>query len=747
MNQMTMRTRATALVAALLLSMPAAGNELQSAQDTTTAERPRIGLVLGGGGARGAAHIGVLRELERLQIPIDAVAGTSMGAVVGGLYASGMTPAELELVVADMNWAEALKDEPARSDLRFRRKEDEQRFPINPDMGLDSNGVKLPLGLIQGQRLDLILRELTIDVSHIHDFDDLAIPFRAIAADIESGEAFVMGEGDLATAIRASMSVPGVFAPVQIDGHMLVDGGLAGNLPVEIIREMDVDVIIAVDVEFPLYSMEELRSAIAISEQMLTILIRKETVRQIEMLGDDDILIRPELGTYGSADFANILETVEPGARAAVAREQELRKLSVAADAYAAWRESRAKRQTMDGKLAFVRVDQDSGIATETIESRLRVAPGDPIDVDVMTEDAARLHGLAMFEKVGYRLEEEDGETGVVFDARAKSWGPAFLRFGVSLEDDLEGATRFDARVRMTRPAVNGLGGEWRADLRFGSDLQVFNEFYQPLRFDSHFFIAPYLDYEQSNLNVFSDENVTDTVRISELTGGFDVGAEFGTIGEFRLGAFRGHGGSRVIVGDPTLPTPDFNTGGLRALLRFDTLDEAWFPREGLRAGIEWRQSNTNFGADDDYDTVKAQFDAFRSRGKTTLGIGLEYATTLSFDGAIQDLFRLGGFQRLSGFERNAISGPHAALARLLFYRRIGDSPAGLFDAPVYLGASLEAGNVWESRSQISASSALVHGSLFVGVDSYIGPLFLAAGFGEGGNSNVYLSFGAPPGR
>ena len=425
MKQMNMRMQTAAVVAALLLSVPAAGDEAESAHDTTTSERPRIGLVLGGGGARGAAHVGVLKELERLQIPIDAIAGTSMGAIVGGLYASGMSPAELESVVKDLNWAQALKDEPARNDLRFRRKEDEQRYPINPDVGLGRDGVRLPLGLIQGQRLDLLLRELTIGVSHVNDFDDLAIPFRAIAADIETGAAVVMGEGDLAKAIRASMSVPGVFAPVQIDGHMLVDGGIAGNLPVEIIREMNVDVIIAVDVEFPLYTIEELRSAIAISEQMLTILIRKETARQIEMLGDDDILIRPELGTYGSADFGNILTTVEPGIQAASAREEKLRKLSVDDETYASWLESRARPRVDNRELAFVRLEQDSEIATETFETRLRVSPGDPIEVEALADEAARLHGLALFEKVGYRLVEEDGDIGVVFDARSKSWGPA----------------------------------------------------------------------------------------------------------------------------------------------------------------------------------------------------------------------------------------------------------------------------------------------------------------------------------
>ena len=205
MNLLTMR--AIAVVASVFVAAAASAAGSDTAPDTTTAERPRIGLVLGGGGARGAAHIGVLKELERLQIPVHAIAGTSMGAIVGGLYASGMSPAELENVVAEMDWAQALKDEPARSDLRYRRKQDKQRFPINPDLGFDSDGLKLPLGLIQGQRLDLILRRLTIDSSHIDDFDDLAIPFRAVASDIETGEAYVMGRGDLATAIRASMSV------------------------------------------------------------------------------------------------------------------------------------------------------------------------------------------------------------------------------------------------------------------------------------------------------------------------------------------------------------------------------------------------------------------------------------------------------------------------------------------------------------------------------------------------------------
>jgi len=244
-------------------------------QPETNDDRPRIGLALGGGGARGAAHIGVLKELERLRIPIDAIAGTSMGAIVGGLYASGKTPDELQQLVESLDWADAFDDESERERRSFRRKQDDAAFPIPLELGLRDGSLKLPMGLVQGQKLSLILREQLLHVYDVHDFDDLPTPFRAVASDIETGEAYAMSHGDIELAIRASMSAPGIFSPVIVDGHALVDGGLVGNVPVSVVREMDVDIIIAVDVEFPLYPPEELQSALAITEQMLTILIRK----------------------------------------------------------------------------------------------------------------------------------------------------------------------------------------------------------------------------------------------------------------------------------------------------------------------------------------------------------------------------------------------------------------------------------------------------------------------------------------
>ncbi len=707
-------------------------------------ERLKIGLVLGGGGARGAAHIGVLRELERMRIPIDAIAGTSMGAIVGGLYATGMSASELEELFASLDWVEALTDTPSRKFLSFRRKQDDEQFPIKLELGLRGGELLVPKGVIQGQKLGLLLRKLTLSTSSITDFDKLPIPFRAVASDIERGEVYVIGHGDLAQAIRASLSVPGILAPVRFDERWLVDGGLVGNLPVDIMQTMDVDIIIAVDVEFPLYPAGELQSAVTISEQMLTILMRKESLRQIEHLDEQDILIRPDLGLFGSTNFGDIRETIEPGANATRVLAGRLRQLAVDDMTYTAWLGKRARPETTAEMLDFVRVIHDSRLAPEVLESRLSVAAGDLVDTERIEEDANRLYGLQLFESVSYRVVTEEGRTGVEFDARSKTWGPNYLQFGVSLEDDFEGSTGFNLAARLTRAGLNRLGAEWRTDLQIGTDPSLVSEYYQPLSFDSRVFIAPKVALRQSNLNAFVMNDRVATLRISSAQAGIDVGTELGASGEFRIGAYRGTGQARVKVGDPSLPNIDFETGGAFARLRVDTLDNARFPRHGVRADLTWNLSRPGLGADFSFDTIAAELASTWSYGKSSLQLGLSYATTINSDNAVQEFFPLGGFWRLSGLERGEISGPHAALARLVYYRRIG-SEGGLFDVPLYLGASFEAGNVWQLRSEIGFDSMLINGSLFAGMDTFFGPLYLAAGFAQGGHTNFYLFLGAPP--
>jgi NTE family protein len=733
----------------LLVCALSVGASTAIAQETGAADdaepRPRIGLVLGGGGARGAAHIGVLKELERMRIPIDAIAGTSMGAIVGGLYATGVNAADLEELVSSLDWAAALTDTPDREDLSFRRKQDEREFPINFELGVRGTELLLPKGVIQGQKLDLLLRDLTLDASHIRDFDDLPIPFRAVASDIVAGEAVVLSGGDLTLAIRASMSVPGVFAPARVDGRLLVDGGLIGNLPVDVMKGMGVDIIIAVDVEFPLYKTEELGSVLTISEQMLTILIRKETLRQIDTLGDSDVLIRPELGVFASTNFGEIAEAIPPGRKAVLRQAARLEELSLPPSEWDAHIARRQLQQQEKRPLAFVDVVHAGILSPRVLASRLSVQKGDPIDPAVLAQNANRLYGLQLYEQVSYQLSEKDGEIGVQYRATAKSWGPNFLQFGVSLEDDFEGSTGFNLATRLTRAGLNRLGAEWRTDLQLGSDPALLSEFYQPLSFDSRLFFAPRFEVRQFNLSAFSMQDTIASYRVSEGEFGLDFGRELAASGEFRVGIYRGVGEARVNVGDPALPNFKFDTGGAFARLRFDTVDNSSFPRHGLLADVEWNLSRPGFGADFAFDTIKGEVAQTWSRGKSSLQLGLSYATTLSSDNTVQDYFPLGGFLRLSGLERGEISGPHSGLARLVYYRRVGNTTGDVFETPIYLGASVEAGNVWLQRSDISFESLEINGSVFVGLDSFFGPVYLAAGFADGGQTNFYLFIGAPP--
>ena len=727
------------VVPSLLWSAVANAAPVDARQD-----RPRIGLVLGGGGARGAAHIGVLRELERMRVPIDAIAGTSMGAIIGGLYASGKTPAQLEELIVSLDWQDTFQDATSREHLLFRRKQDDEAFPMRFELGLRDGSVLLPEGLISGQKLSWILREQTLHVSNVSDFHDLPTPFRAVAADIETGEAYVMSKGDLVLAMRASMSAPGIFSPVHADGRKLVDGGLTGNVPVAAMRDMGVDIIIAVDVEFPLYEPDQLDSALSITGQMLTILIRKETLRQLEDLSESDILIRPELGDFGSTEFENIVETIEPGAEATIAQRERLGALSIDADAYAAYQAARTRSHPQAKQISFVRVRDDGPLSDKFLVSHLASRAGDAIDPVKLADDASRLYGLGLYEKVGYRLVTDGIETGVEFETVPKSWGPNILQFGLSFEDNFEGSTDFNVSARLTRTGLNSYGAEWRTDVQLGTDPFVFTEFYQPVSADSRFFVAPRANLEQRNVNAFTGADAVARYRVSEGEFGLDFGRDLGRWGEFRFGVQRGIGDARVKIGDPSLVNFEFDTGGLFARFRVDTLDDAQIPLHGARVDLIWNGSRPGLGADEHFDSIETELTSVHTSGRNTFLFGLNYATTLDSDVSIQEFFPLGGFLRLSGLERGEISGPHAGVARLVYYRRSGDS-GSLLEMPLYFGASIEAGNAWQTRADISFDSLIINGSLFASLDTYLGPLFIGAGFGEGGESSFYLFLGQPP--
>ncbi len=713
------------------------------------ATRPRICLVLSGGGARGMAHIGVLKILEDLKIPIDCIAGTSMGAIVGGLYASGMTAADIDATMRSLDWQEAFRDAPPRRDLAFRRKQDDRNFLVRLPLGLQHRKILLPKGFIQGQKLQETLRQLTLPFSSTTDFDLLPTPFRAVATDLETGTAVVMDKGDLAIAMRASMSAPGVFAPVELNGRLLVDGGLAENLPVNVARAMHADILIVSDVSFPLQQRAALDSAISISNQMLAILVRKDSDRQRASLSPQDILIEPNLGSAPATDFASPSAVIAHGEEAARAAIAKLSAYAVGDNAYRDYSARRAAREPGLPPIQFVRVDEQSKRYEKTIMAEMQPLLGKPLDLDQVGKRITELYGLGNFETLDYSLVEQGQgageETGLEVRARRKSWGPNYVRFGLNLEDDFQGNSRYNAAVRFVLTEINDLGAENLTDLQIGSDPKIVSEFYQPLNASRTWFVAPSARIEARDLPIYTKNLLVADFRDREVEADLDVGYNLGNWGEIRAGLHRTNGLTRVRLGDPTLVEQQYNNGEYFFKFSYDRLDNVHFPREGETFSLQWDANRTNLGADIASDKVTADWLVASSRGRNTILFWTSAGTTLDGNykpNALPEFYSLGGFFNLSGLAQGSLIGPHYTIARAIYFRKIGRGGEGFFEFPAYLGASLELGNTWQHRGDMSFSSAHKDASLFVAFDTFLGPVYLGSGYDTSGTAAFYLFLG-----
>lgn len=739
------RWRAGVTVAVALLC--SAGATAQSpVSDPTLEARPRIGLVLSGGGARGGAHVGVLKALERMRVPIDAIAGTSMGAVVGGLYASGMSADQIETLLGSFDWVDAFRDRPSRTDLDFRRKEDDREFLVHLPVGYGGGELKVPKGLIQGQKLVAKLREALLPVSTLQRFDDLPIPFRALATDLANGEPVVLDHGSLALALRASLSAPGVFAPVEVEGRLLVDGGIAENLPVDVARAMGVDVVIAVDVSSPLQSPESLKSALAVSNQMISILIGSATARARARLGPRDVYLRPELGSMSAFEFARVHAAAAAGERA-VSDSPLLAAYGLAPAEYAAFR-ARVEARPPRAEIDFVRVAPSAGRYHKLIEAALQPIIGKPADSALIDESLRSLYGRDLFQTLDYQIVRDGARQGLDVNAQPKSWVSTFLRFALELQDDFRGADSFNAGVRAVFTDMNPYLAEWRVDLKVGDQPKFAAEFYQPLGYASPWFVAPMFRHESRNVPLFlPDGRAVAKYRVTERDAGLDFGRALGSWGEVRVGIHKINDSSVLRIGDPTLaaslpPPGSYAQGGYFARFSVDRLDNVYFPRHGNSLRLEWDGQRTNLGATEAGDRARADWLIADSRGRNTLAFWTSAGSALTTLHGVQSQYLLGGFMNLSGLAANSLAGPHFAIARVIYLRKISAGGEGLFEIPAYLGFSAEAGNVWSERRDISLSSARKDGAAFIGLDTLIGPAYIGTGYDQGGNWSYYLFLG-----
>jgi len=726
-----------ALTAALILPIPC------QAEENEPVSRPKIGLVLAGGGAKGFAHVGVIKVLEELRIPIDYIAGTSMGAIVGGFYAMGMSSEELEEIILTTDWHDKFQDKPDRKYRSWQRKLEEHLYMVNSNVGFREGRLTLPQGVIGGQKINLLLRELTQPASLVNDFDDLPIPFRAVAADIENGEAVVLGSGDLAKAIRASMSIPGAFPPLPWNGKLLVDGGIALNLPVEVVREMGADIVIVSNLSSTLKTEEELVTFLDISGQTTDFLIQRNVQEQLGTVEPTDVVIETDVSGIGTADFHMGREGLSIGKEAAWKAALDLRVLSMTEQEYGRHVSHRKILSNAPPVIDFIRIENESALSDNVIAARIEQQPGAPLDLEVLEKNLNNIYGLGYFEVALYTLVREESRTGLVIHTRSKSWGPTYLKFGLNLESNLNGRNSYNLGFRVTRTEINRLAAEWITDVKLGDHFLISSRFHQPLEKSLHLFLAPQVNFSLDYLEVYdaAGEQISQ-YRLGDLSAGIDGGYEFGSWGELRLGVRWGQGDTDRTRGMDIFPEESFDIGEYFIRLSYDNLDNARWPTRGGIAAIDNRTSSESLGADYSFDRFTLDGSYFETWGRETFSLNLRAGDVHEGVTPVNDSFFLGGFLNLSGYSRRELIGQSLGFGRVMYYHRLNEKIGGIIDIPLYLGASLEAGNVWIDSNDADFDDLIIAGSLFFGADTPIGPVYLAYGMAENDRDSFYFSLG-----
>jgi NTE family protein len=748
MGRRVHRLRLLAVIGGLVVAttiaaqVPAGSREPDGATPAPPAG-PRIGLALSGGGARGLAHVGVLKVLEEMRIPISCVTGTSMGAIVGGTFASGRSPAAMEKIIVAANWDDIFRDAPPRKEIAPRRKVDDYKTLFKPEFGVKDGGLSLPKGVIAGVSIEAFFRELATPAFGIGDFSKLPIPFRAMATDIETGESVVLDHGSLAQAMRASMSVPGAIAPVEIDGRLLVDGGIANNLPINEARRLCGDVIIAVNISTPPLKREELTSALSVTAQLINFLGKQTVDEQIRSLGAKDVLISPDLGDISAGAFDRARDAISFGEKAARAMADTLTRYSLPPEQYAALRSRQEAEAKALGSVDEFRVEglkrTNPAVALALIESK----PGEPLTEEKLGADLRRIYGTGDFESISYRIV--GGATGpraMIIEPVEKSWGPDYLRFGLGLAADFSGDAQFNALVQYRKSWLNRLGAEWTTEVQIGQNTHLSTEFYQPLNEAGKWFVAPSFYVGQQTRGVFEGEDKVADYLVSVTQGALDLGAVLGTWGQVRGGYAMSRVYGRVDTGSPVLPSLRTTTAGLRAALFVDQTDHAWFARAGYGMLGTAYSAMESLGSSADYHRVEAQGRVIKSWGAHTLNASAAGGSPLGSDMPAYESFTLGGPLRLSAYRINELSGRQYAFGRLMYYNRTLPLP-DLLGSGVYVGGSAEVGRITDRVDGLPEAGTVWSSSLFLGADTFLGPAYVGVGVGAG-RWSFYLFLGAP---
>ncbi|NVD05711.1 serine protease [Vibrio sp. JPW-9-11-11] len=738
--------------------------------DTHVEPRPKVALVLAGGGAKGAAHIGVLKALEELKVPIDIITGTSMGAYVGGLYATGMSASEIESFIETVDWNSGYRDRVDRSQRKVQDKEYEDRYQLTTDLGLGWGEIKSKRGIVQGQGMLKLLRETTGNLPPLDSFDQLAIQYRSLATDIIELEPVVLDKGYLVDAMMASMSVPGALPPYELDGRLLVDGGVTNNMPVDVARELGADIVIAVDISTEYKRAEDFTNVLTVADQLSNYLVRNTTNRQAESLTDKDLFLRPKVGDMETTEFDKMPQAFISGYQTAMTQSEQLTALSVSSADYQdyidAKEEARKKLRYGDEiRVEQVIINNHTHYSQTLLENRLDLVAGETYSLEQVEQSVQDLYALDRFELVTYRYDVVDGQDSLIVNVDEKSWGPNYVNFRFFLEDDFTTDSQYSIGVSTNFTNLNQHGAELRANVEMGSDKLIQAQFYSPFFSSQKTFTTLGLTYSDEKRNApvtgFEDTSLEATknyipVTYNEWVAEWALGYQDTLWRRFKFGA-RYTDGEGQFSTLPSLGDIRFKRLGAFANYRIDTLDNYSFPRKGFYLDLDYLVSHdesvdesfddtllTNQTGEDTSYELGAKMIAAQTFSRHTLVANIDLGFVESKKSSLPiDPQEIGGFLNLSGIPRNSLIGQNKVFGSMVYRYRWFDNDFGLFTSPFYVGASLEYGGVW-SDPELSIRQAPLYaaGTVFAGVDSPIGPIMVGYGRTEQNFDSFYVILG-----
>lgn len=707
-----------------------------AATKTPKENRPRIGVALEGGGAMGLAHVGVLRWFEEHHIPVDYVAGTSMGGLVGGFYATGMTPEEMQRLIAGLDWREILGDRTPYEDLSYRRKEDQRAYPNSLMFGL-RHGLSAPAGLIAGHQIGLLIDRVTLPYYGISSFDDMPVPFRCVATDLVSGQSHVFKDGPLAIALRSTMSIPGAFSPVREGKAVYVDGGLLDNLPTDVVRKMGAEIVIAVHLQSAPVEANDIRSVFSVLNHSVSAVVTENEVRSLELA---DSIVSVPLGEFTAVDYAKSEAIMQRGYEAAKKKGRMLEAFALNDADWEGYLRGRKARERTELPLPqFVKVEGTSEREAVDVARYLKGFPGKPIKPQKLDQALTRLTGVGRFDSASYWLTEQDGKAGLLVRVVEKNDAPPMFQTAFEVDGSQAGNVDFTTGTRLTFMDVAGYRSEWRTDVLLGNTYGLETELYRPFRPESRWFFAPHADASDTTFQIYAKNDPLADYRIYRIDLGGDLGYSFGRFSELRVGYEVGSLNTKLRLGTPEIPAVEGRVGQSRLHYLLDHTDDPVIPRRGFSAESNFRWFDQSPGAASSFPSMDLKLGYFQPIRRTVSFFAEgEGGSTFGTKSTGIPQFFLGGPLRLSAYGNNEFQGDQYYLFRAGFVHDLLTLPP-FVGKKVYAVGAYELGKMYGVTADSNLPNDVAAGFL---AETAVGPFFIGGSVGDSGHRKWFFQLG-----